>query len=200
MRRLVIATLALCLAAVAVFAQSNTGTLVGTVSGPDGVIAGATITLTDTRTGKERTVTSGGEGSFSIPQLDPGTYTVKVTAQGFKSFTATDIKIDVGREYSLKPVLAVGDINETVTVTGGAETINSTNAELSNNVSVGSTSGAGTPLAVSDGPRPRMRTFLETSPVTMNPAMETRSPTSTNMRVEMLSAFEGDGGGLTIVL
>src|SRR5205085_6040626 len=135
MRRLVIATLALCLAAVAVFAQSNTGTLVGTVSGPDGVIAGATITLTDTKTGKERTVTSGGEGSFSIPQLDPGTYTVKVTAQGFKSFTTTDIKIDVGREYSLKPVLAVGDINETVTVTGGAETINSTNAELSNNVS-----------------------------------------------------------------
>lgn len=135
MKRLVIATLVLCLAAVAAFAQSNTGTLVGTVSGPDGVIAGATIALMENKTGKARTVTSGGEGSFSIPQLDPGTYTVKVTAQGFKSYTATDIKIDIGREYSLKPVLAVGDISETVTVTGGAETINATNAELSNTVS-----------------------------------------------------------------
>ncbi|PYS51159.1 MAG: hypothetical protein DMF68_05175 [Acidobacteria bacterium] len=135
MKRLVITALVVCLSAVATFAQSNTGTLVGTVSGPDGVIAGAAITLTDNKTGKERTVTSGGEGSFSIPQLDPGTYTVKVTAQGFKTYTATDIKIDVGREYSLKPVLAVGDISETVTVIGGAETINATNAELSNTVS-----------------------------------------------------------------
>lgn len=136
MKRLVFTVaLVVCLSAVTAFAQSNTGTLVGTVSGPDGVIAGATITLTDNKTGKERTVTSGGEGSFSIPQLDPGTYNVKVTAQGFKTFTATDIKIDVGREYSLKPVLAVGDISETVTVIGGAETINATNAELANTVS-----------------------------------------------------------------
>ncbi|HEV7374413.1 MAG TPA: TonB-dependent receptor [Pyrinomonadaceae bacterium] len=135
MKKFTFAVLILCMFAVSALAQSNTGTLVGTVSGPDGAIAGATVTLMDSKTGKERTVTAGGEGSFSIPQLDPGTYTVKITAQGFKTFTATDVKIDVGREYSLKPVLEVGNINETVTVVAGADVLNSTNAELSNTVS-----------------------------------------------------------------
>ncbi|HYJ47815.1 MAG TPA: carboxypeptidase-like regulatory domain-containing protein, partial [Pyrinomonadaceae bacterium] len=135
MKKFTLAVLLLCVLAVSALAQSNTGTLVGTVSGPDGVIPGATVTLTDNKTGKERTATAGGEGSFSIPQLDPGTYTLKITAQGFKTFTATDIKIDVGREYSLKPVLEVGDISESVTIVAGADVLNSTNAELSNNVS-----------------------------------------------------------------
>src|SRR2546423_5933631 len=72
--------------------------------------------------------------------------------------------------------------------------------ELSNRVSVGSESGEGTPLAVSDGPRPRMSTFLAMSPVTMKPAMQTRSPVSTNTRVEIFSALEGEGGGLMIEL
>src|SRR3954468_12404816 len=101
MKKFTLAVLLVCVLAASALAQSNTGTLVGTVSGPDGVIPGATIALTNTETGKERTTTSSGEGSFSIPQLDPGTYTLKITAQGFKTFTATDIKVDVGREYSL---------------------------------------------------------------------------------------------------
>src|SRR5947209_12382586 len=135
MKKFTFAMLLVCMFAVSALAQSNTGTLVGTVSGPDGVIPGAAVTLTDNTTGKERTTTTGGEGSFSIPQLDPGTYTVKITAQGFKTFTATDIKIDIGREYSLKPTLEVGNISESVTVVAGADVLNSTNAELSNNVS-----------------------------------------------------------------
>src|ERR1041385_1481640 len=71
---------------------------------------------------------------------------------------------------------------------------------LSNNVTVGLASGVGTPLLESDGPIPRIRTFFAMSPVIINPAMETRSPVSTNIRVEIFRAFEGDGGGLTIAL
>jgi hypothetical protein len=135
MKKFTLAVMILCIFAISALAQSNTGTLVGTVSSTDGSIAGANITLTDTKTGKERTVISSGEGSFSIPQLDPGLYTVKITAPGFKTYTATDIKIDIGREYSLKPVLEIGEISENVTVVAGADVLNSTNAELSNNVS-----------------------------------------------------------------
>src|SRR4051812_9566259 len=111
MKKFTLAALLVWMLALSALAQSNTGTLVGTVSGPDGVIPGATITLTDSKTGKERTTTSGGEGSFSIPQLDPVTYNLKITAQGFKTYSATDIKIDVGREYSLKPTLEIGNIS-----------------------------------------------------------------------------------------
>jgi hypothetical protein len=128
--------LALCLFAVTALAQtSNTGTLVGTVSGPDGVIPGASVTVTDNQTKKERTVLTNGEGGFNLSQLDFGTYTVKVTATGFKTYTATDLRLDAGREYSLNPTLEVGSIQETVTVIAGAEVINSTNAAMSSTVS-----------------------------------------------------------------
>jgi hypothetical protein len=108
--------------------------LVGIVSSSDGVIAGATVTITNTQTGKERMVVASGEGAFTVTALDVGTYTVKVTSPGFKTFTATDVKIDVGREYSLNPTLEAGDVNEQVTVVAGADVLNSTNAEVSNTV------------------------------------------------------------------
>lgn len=124
-----------CLCAAPVLAQSNTGRLVGTVSDASGVIPGATVVVKDDKTGKERTVITSDDGSFSVAQLDPGIYTVKVTATGHKSFTASGAKIDVGQDYSLNPTLEAGNISETITVTAGADIINSANAELSNTVS-----------------------------------------------------------------
>ncbi|HXD30928.1 MAG TPA: TonB-dependent receptor [Pyrinomonadaceae bacterium] len=127
--------LILCLGALPVLAQSNTGSLAGTVSDASGVIPGASVVVKDTKTAKERTVTASGDGTFNVPQLEPGTYTVTVTAAGHKAFTASDVKIDVGREYSLNPALEVGSISENVTIVAGTDVINSTNAELSNTVS-----------------------------------------------------------------
>ena len=135
MNRFIMAVLSLCLCAMAAFAQSTTGRLVGTVSGPDGVIPGATVVIKDKNTGKEQTVVASGEGSFTVPQIEFGTYTVTITAQGFKTFIANDVKIDVGREYSLNPTLEVGSISENVTVVAGADIINTTNGEVSNTVS-----------------------------------------------------------------
>lgn len=116
-------------------AQNSAGRIVGTVAGPDGAIPGATITVVDNQTKKERTAVSSGEGAFVIPQLDAGTYTVTVTAQGFKTFTASDVKVDAGREYPLTASLEVGGVTENVTVVAGAETVNASNGELNNTVS-----------------------------------------------------------------
>jgi len=127
--------LLLCLTALPAFGQSSTGRLVGTVTDASGVIPGATVTTKDNQTGKERTSTTSGEGSFNIPQLDVGTYTVTISAPGHKSFSAADVKIDIGQEYSLNATLEVGQVSENVTVVAGADVINSTNAELSNTIS-----------------------------------------------------------------
>ncbi|MGH9939771.1 MAG: carboxypeptidase regulatory-like domain-containing protein, partial [Blastocatellia bacterium] len=135
MYRFTLTALALCLLAIAALAQSNTGRLVGVVSGPDGVIPGATVVITDNQTGKQRTVVATGEGAFTIPQLEVGSYTVKVTAPGFKTFTATALKIDVGREYSLPVTLEIGATQDSVTITAGADIVNAANAQLSNTVS-----------------------------------------------------------------
>jgi len=135
MRSAIKLMLIFCLCAVPALSQSNTGRLVGTVSDASGAIPGATVVVKDNKTGKERTVTTSDDGSFSFAQLDPGIYTVTVTASGHKSFAANDAKIDVGRDYSLNPTLEAGNISETITVTAGADVINSANAELSNTVS-----------------------------------------------------------------
>jgi hypothetical protein len=118
-----------------VLAQSNTGRLLGSVSDSSGIIPGATVVVADNKTGKERTVTASDDGSFTVPQLEPGIYTVTITASGHKTFSASDVKIDVGRDYSLNPVLEVGNIEEKVTVVAGADVINAASAELSSTVS-----------------------------------------------------------------
>src|ERR1044071_4992151 len=116
---------------------SNTGRLSGAVVNPQGeVVPGATVVVTDNATGKEQTVMTSSEGTFALSQLEVGNYTVKVTMQGFKTFTATDVKIDLGREYSLTVPLEIGGVTENVTVTAGADLLNATSGELSNSISM----------------------------------------------------------------
>lgn len=134
MKRFILAALTLCVFVASALAQTTSGRLVGTVSGPDGVISGATITVADNQTKREQTVQASGEGSFSFP-LEFGTYTVSITAPGFKTSVTTDVKIDVNRDYTLNPSLEVGQVTEEVTVIGGAEILNASNGELSTSVS-----------------------------------------------------------------
>lgn len=135
MKKLLLGVLTLCLFTVSAFAQSSAGRLVGTVSGPDGALPGATVTVVDNQTKRERTVTASDDGAFNVPQLDVGTYTVTFTVSGFKTYTATSVKIDANRDYTLNPTLEVGGVTENVTVVAGADVINSSNGELSNTVS-----------------------------------------------------------------
>lgn len=114
--------------------QATSGKLIGTVSDASGsTVAGATVTITDNQTGRERTITSDSDGGYTMP-LEFGVYTVKVTAAGFKTFTANQVKIDAGHEYSLSAVLEVGAVTEEVTVTAGVGDINATNGEISTTV------------------------------------------------------------------
>jgi hypothetical protein len=129
----------LCLSVITIptltYGQAATGRLSGTVSGPDGLIANATVVVTYNQTKQSHTATTNAQGAFSFPQLAVGSYTASFSATGFKTFTATDVRIDVGKEYVLTPTLEVGAIQEQVNVFAGADIVNSTNAELSNTVS-----------------------------------------------------------------
>ena len=135
MKEFSISLLLVSVSFVHIIGQTSTGRLVGTVSTADGVLPGATVTVTDNATGKEQTITTNESGSFTFPQLEAGTYTVKISGPGFKTYVASDLKIDVGREYSLNPLLEIGSVQETVTVTVGADVVTATSAQVSNTVS-----------------------------------------------------------------
>jgi hypothetical protein len=134
--RFILAVLTFCLFAATAFAQGTSGRLVGTVIDPGGaVVPGATIMVKDNQTGAERTVTASGDGTFVIAPLEFGTYTATITAPGYSTFTATELKIDNNRDYTLNAQLSVGSVSENVTVVAAADIVNSTNAELSNTIS-----------------------------------------------------------------
>ena len=135
MRRINFILLTLCLFAAGAFAQTTTGRLIGTVSGPDGLLPGATVTITDTQTGRSQTLVTNETGAYSFERVAFGTYTLRVTAAGFKTFEATEVKIDANRDYTYNPTLEIGDISAVVSVTAGADLINASNSELSTTVS-----------------------------------------------------------------
>src|ERR1041385_3467149 len=94
-RRVVTLPFLLCLSvmtfATLTYGQAATGRLSGTVSGPDGLIANATVVVTDNQTKQVRTATTNAQGAFSFPQLAVGSYTVSFSAPGFKTLSATDV-------------------------------------------------------------------------------------------------------------
>ena len=92
------------------YGQAATGRFSGTVSGPDGLISNATVVVTDNQTKQSHTVETNAQGAFSFPQLSVGTYTAIFSAPGFKTLTASDVRIDVGKEYVLTPTLDIGAI------------------------------------------------------------------------------------------
>ncbi len=135
MKRIIFATFMLCLFTAFTLAQSTVGRINGTVSGPDGLLPGATVTITDNQTKRTFTTTTSDSGAYQFEQLAFGTYTLKVTASGFKTYVANELKIDANRAYTLNPKLELGDVTAEVTVQAGAEIVNSSNSELSTTVS-----------------------------------------------------------------
>jgi hypothetical protein len=99
-------------------AQELTATLSGIVSDSTGAVipnADVTITLNGVA-GASRVVKSDGTGFFKAAGLSNGFYTVSVVAPGFESFTAKNVKLDVGEKHSLNVDMKTGSVSTTVTV------------------------------------------------------------------------------------
>src|ERR1044071_100590 len=103
---------ALC---VNVRAQAVYGSIIGTVSDPQGAaVVGATVTITDLAKNTSRTVPTNEDGNYSATNLIPGRYQVRVEQQGYKiSEQEVDVKVDVAARADF--TLEVGNVSETVT-------------------------------------------------------------------------------------
>jgi hypothetical protein len=117
---LALVSLTICFASAA-YAQSDRGTITGTVTDPNGgLVAGAKVTATNLETNEERTATTTAEGSYTLPELRPGPYKVTVEAQGFRSVAVDQYKVAVQVTHSLDFKLEIGEISNVVTVTSDA--------------------------------------------------------------------------------
>ena len=120
------------LTALSLSAQTFRGTILGTVTDPSGaVISGAQVTVKNTGTGLERTTQTSADGSYSIPELPIGTYSVRVTQQGFQTFVATGVTVDVATERRVDASLKTGEVSTKVEVAGDLlPQVETTSAEL----------------------------------------------------------------------
>ena len=107
----------LLLAAVSLSAQTFRGTILGTVTDPSGaVVAGAKVTVKNTGTGLERTTETSADGSYCVPELPIGTYTVTITQAGFQTFIATGVTVDVAVERRVDAAMKTGEVATKVEV------------------------------------------------------------------------------------
>ncbi len=113
-------------------AQYTNGNIGGTVSDPSGaMIPGAEVTITNEATGAKRVVTTNAAGFFTAPSLPVGTYTVSATAKGFKTAENRGLDLHVREDKLVPVVLQIGQVTETVEVTGGATLVELTSGEVS---------------------------------------------------------------------
>src|SRR5689334_13883258 len=124
--RLTVSVLVALLAVVALgtaTAQERFGSLAGVVTDTSQApVPGATITATNKQTNATRSVVSAADGSYRIPDLDPGRYTVTVELQGFQKVQAEDVLVLLGRTADFPATLKVGGLSEVVTVTSDTKT------------------------------------------------------------------------------
>jgi hypothetical protein len=109
-------------------AQTFLGGIRGAVRDAQGVIPGATVSLTNEDNGVSRDTVSNENGEYSFPAVQPGAYTVKATVPGFKTFERQGIRIQTQTFVTLDIVLEVGALQETITVTADAPLIETSNA------------------------------------------------------------------------
>ncbi|MGI8988349.1 MAG: carboxypeptidase regulatory-like domain-containing protein [Bryobacteraceae bacterium] len=114
-------------------AQTTTGSIAGAVTDPSGLaVAGAEASVTSKATGVSRTAKTNANGDFEFNVLDPGVYTVTVTASGFRREERTGINLTANERHSLGTIsLQVGSVNESVTVQAQGTAVEIASAEHS---------------------------------------------------------------------
>jgi hypothetical protein len=111
----------LCIVSQPASAQVLYGSVVGTVEDPSGaVVPGATLSLTNVATGNVRTITADEQGRYTAVNMPAGTYTIQVTAPGFRTMTRTGVEVTINSVNRITLRLEVGQITEQVTVAAAA--------------------------------------------------------------------------------
>lgn len=112
-------------------AQSTTARLVGTIRETTGaVVPGVTVTATNLDTGLTRVAVTNEQGDYVVPTLPVGRYEVAAELSGFKRVVQSPVPLDVDQTARVDLLLELGELTETVEVTGGAPIVNSETSSI----------------------------------------------------------------------
>jgi len=111
--------------------QSYLGSITGTVTDPNGaVVPEAQVTLLNEGTGIKSTATTNQEGNYTFGYLAVGTYTVTIVKSGFKEVHSSSLTLTTQQNLRFNVTLEVGDIAQSIEVTGATPSLNTENAQL----------------------------------------------------------------------
>src|SRR3954453_11421989 len=123
-RTMLMVVFCLLVTATSILAQSDTSSISGTVTDTSGaLVPDAQVTIHNNATLADRTIASNESGAFTLTNLPPGDYSVRVTKPGFQNTTLNDVHLDpsIGRKIDL--TMKVGDTSVTITVEAGVNTV-----------------------------------------------------------------------------
>ena len=133
MRKVLLALLALLLpcALPGPAAAQATGSINGVVSDPsESVLPGVTIEVTNIATNQTRRAVTGSDGFYTVPLLQPGSYTVKATLAGFRTTSREGVQVTVESSARVDLRLAVASVEETITITEEPPLVETANSQL----------------------------------------------------------------------
>jgi hypothetical protein len=117
------------------FAQEQRGSITGSVFDQQGaVVPNASLSVIDNGTGAVFSSKTSAEGVFTVPGLPFGTYSVVISAPGFRKWETKSVQVITAQEASIKAVLEIGQATETVTVEAAQAIINTTSGELTTHI------------------------------------------------------------------
>jgi hypothetical protein len=125
----------LAVATIATGQGGTTSTISGVVADAGGgVVPGADVVAHHVATGVSHTSVTNSEGAFSFPSIVPGTYTVTVSLQGFKTVVVNNVVLTSGAPAAVRTVLEVGGLTEQVTVTSSSEIVQTQSSTISSTI------------------------------------------------------------------
>lgn len=132
-------------------AQVLYGSLVGTVADQSGAgVPNAAVTITNSANGQTREVTADAEGRYQIPNVQPGSYELKVTATGFRTVARTGVTITINTVTRVPVELELGQVSEQITVEAGVAQLQADKADVHVELS---------PREITNMPLPRYRNY-----------------------------------------
>lgn len=118
-------------------AQSTFGAILGNVTDATGaVVRGAKVRITQTAENANRETETNGEGGYEFLSIDPGPYSVTVTAPGFRTFSAQGLNLVARARLRVDAVLEVGELSQKIEVSSSAGVIATDTPAISSNLTV----------------------------------------------------------------